>query len=114
MPEMAEEREVHDLAELLQVGRAGEGKDPASVADIQEAIGLRSFRPRLSWLTEGPFTYAIAAICILIALPIPPLELMPFAAAAPALAVTLFGLGLIALAFGFSAACFFLAARSLW
>ena len=43
MPEMAEEREVHDLAELLQVGRAGEGKDAASVADIQEVIGIRSF-----------------------------------------------------------------------
>ena len=48
----------------------------------------RVIRPRLSWLTEGPFTYAIAAICILIALSISPLELMPFAAAAPALAVT--------------------------
>jgi hypothetical protein len=77
-------------------------------------------RPRLSWLTEGAFTYAIAAACVLIALVIPPLEFVPFAATAPAVAITLFGLGLIArdgavmaLAFGFSAASFFLAARSL-
>jgi hypothetical protein len=195
---MAEQQEVHSLAELLDVlGRAGEGKAEASVGDIHEAIGIRSFgplllaagligltpigdipvvptflaviviliagqlliglrgfwlpgfirrrsvrrdrlhkairfvrpvargvdrviRPRLSWLTEGPFTYAIAAACVLIALAIPPLELVPFAATAPAVAVTLFGLGLIArdgtvivLAFGFSAASFYLAARAL-
>jgi hypothetical protein len=196
---MAEQQEVHNLAELLEaLARAGDGKDEASVEDIHEAIGIRSFgplllaagligltpiggipavptaiaviviliasqlliglrgfwlpkfirrrsvsrnrlhtairfvgpvargvdrliRPRLSWLTERPFTHAIAAICILIALLMPPLELVPFAGTAPALAVTLFGLGLIArdgaviaLAFGFSAASFYLAARSLW
>jgi len=78
-------------------------------------------RPRMSWLTEGSFTYAIAAACLLIALVIPPLELLPFAATAPAIAITLFGLGLIGrdgavivLAFGFSAASFYVAARSIW
>jgi hypothetical protein len=52
---------------------------------------------------------------------IPPLELVPFAATAPAIAITLFGLGLIGrdravivLAFGFSAASFYVAARSIW
>jgi hypothetical protein len=78
-------------------------------------------RPRMSWLTEGPFTYVIASACLLIALVIPPLELVPFAATAPAIAITLFGLGLIGrdgavivLAFGFSAASFYVAARSIW
>jgi hypothetical protein len=77
-------------------------------------------RPRLSWLTEKPFTYAIAAFCILEAIMMPPLELVPFAGAIPAGAVTLFGLGLIArdgvlvvLAFGLSAASFYVAATSL-
>jgi hypothetical protein len=45
---MAEQQEVHSLAELLEVlGRAGEGKDEASVADIHEAISIRSFGPLL-------------------------------------------------------------------
>lgn len=196
---MAQVQEVHNLSELLQVlGRAGEGKSEASVADIHEAIGIRSFgplllaagligltpiggipavptaiaviviliagqlliglrgfwipeflrrrsvsrdrlrkaidfvrpavrgvdkllRPRLTRLSERPFTYVIAATCIVIALLLPPLEFVPFAGTAPALAITLFGLGLIArdralivLAFGFSAGSFYLAARSLF
>jgi hypothetical protein len=53
-------------------------------------------RPRLAWLTTRPFTRLIAVTCILIALLMPPLELVPFAGAIPAGAITLFGLGLIA------------------
>jgi hypothetical protein len=38
----------HSLTELLEVlDRAGEGKDQASVADIHEAAGVRSFGPLL-------------------------------------------------------------------
>ena len=35
-------------------------------------------RPRLSFLTEPPYSYAIALTCILLALTVPPFELVPF------------------------------------
>ncbi len=38
----------------------------------------KAIRPRLTFLTDRPFLYVIALICILIALTVPPLELVPF------------------------------------
>ena len=38
----------------------------------------RAIRPRLTFLTDRPFLYVIALICLLIALTVPPLELVPF------------------------------------
>ena len=35
-------------------------------------------RPRLSFLTERPYSWAIAVTCLLLALTVPPLELVPF------------------------------------
>jgi hypothetical protein len=38
----------------------------------------KAIRPRLTFLTDRPFLYVIALICISIALTVPPLELVPF------------------------------------
>ena len=38
----------------------------------------------------------VAAACVLVALTVPPLELLPFAAFVPALAIFAFGVGLVA------------------
>lgn len=51
---------------------------------------------RLAWLTRDTGTRLSAALCVLLAVSMPPLELVPFAAALPALAIALFALGLAA------------------
>lgn len=56
----------------------------------------RVLRPRLTMLTRGPGTYAIAVVCIIIALAMPPMELVPFSANGAGAALTAFGLSLIA------------------
>lgn len=54
------------------------------------------FRPRWTFLTEGPALYAIAIACVLLGLMLPPLELIPLGAVVPAVAVTTFALALMA------------------
>lgn len=56
----------------------------------------RLLRPRLSALTGWLGIRAIALCCIIIALAMPPMELVPFSANGAGLALTAFGLGLIA------------------
>lgn len=53
-------------------------------------------RPRWSWLTHGPFLYAIAAICLFIGLITPILELVPLGGIPPNAAVVAFSLALTA------------------
>ncbi|XSG81413.1 MAG: exopolysaccharide biosynthesis protein [Methyloligella sp. ZOD6] len=55
----------------------------------------RWFRGRLDRLTAEPFVQIAAGACVLLALAIPPLELLPFAVALPALAIAMFGLALL-------------------
>lgn len=57
----------------------------------------RLTRPRLRLLAdaEGPALYPIALLCVLIALTMPPLELVPFANSIAGAALTAFGLALI-------------------
>ena len=55
----------------------------------------RFFRPRLTLLTRRAGAYVIALVCVLIALAMPPLELVPFAATTAGAALTAFGLSLI-------------------
>jgi hypothetical protein len=55
----------------------------------------RLLYPRLCFLTTGPAVYVIAAICALIALSMPPLELIPFANTTTGIAVSVFGLALV-------------------
>lgn len=47
-------------------------------------------------LARGPFAYLIGAVCILVAISMPPLELVPFANTTTVAALTAFGLALIA------------------
>lgn len=54
----------------------------------------RWFHGRLPALTEGPFVRAAAIGCILMAMCVPPLELLPLATTAPMLAIAAFGLAL--------------------
>ncbi len=68
-------------------------------------------RPRLPWLTGGPFFYVIAAMCLLIGLVTPVLELVPLGGIPPNAAVVAFSLAITArdglwalLAFAFTAA----------
>ncbi|WP_034492009.1 exopolysaccharide biosynthesis protein [Afifella pfennigii] len=77
----------------------------------------RWFHGRLTALTSAPFVRLAAAVCILLAATVPPLELIPFASSAPMLAIAAIGVavmvrdgalmvaavGLAGLALGFSA-----------
>ncbi|WBV41995.1 exopolysaccharide biosynthesis protein [Pseudoroseomonas cervicalis] len=56
----------------------------------------RILRPRLTLLTQGMASRAIAAACILLALLMPPLEMLPFASSLIAGVIALFGLALLA------------------
>ena len=51
--------------------------------------------PRLLVLTTPLADRLVAAACVLVALCVPPLELLPFAAFVPALAIFTFGVGLV-------------------
>lgn len=55
----------------------------------------RWFHGRLPILTSGPFVRVAAALCILLAATVPPLELLPFASTAPMAAIAAFGLALL-------------------
>jgi len=51
-------------------------------------------RPRLVWLTAPPLQQVLAGVCLLMALAMFPLALLPFAVALPGTAVLLIGVGL--------------------
>jgi hypothetical protein len=59
-------------------------------------IDRHLLKPRLRALTNHAGSYAAAAICMMIALTMPPLEMVPFAATVAGLAITCFALSLIA------------------
>lgn len=56
----------------------------------------RLLRPRLTWLIRGAAHYWIAATCLVVALAMPPMELVPFSANGAGLVLTAFGLALTA------------------
>ncbi|SFU69232.1 exopolysaccharide biosynthesis protein [Halomonas korlensis] len=64
-------------------------KRPASWVD-------RLLKPRLSRLTRPPAHLPVALTCLLIAMAMPPMEFVPFTANGAGLALTLFGLALLA------------------
>jgi hypothetical protein len=64
-------------------------RKPARVVD-------RLVKPRLEPLTRPAADRAVAAVCVLIALCVPPLEFLPFVAFIPSLAIAAIGLGLLA------------------
>jgi hypothetical protein len=55
----------------------------------------RWFHGRLPALTGGPFVRFAAILCVLLAMTVPPLELLPFASTAPMAAIAAFGLALM-------------------
>ena len=56
----------------------------------------RFLRPRLTFLTGDSGHFVVAIVTVLIALMMPPMELIPFSALGAGLALTLFGLALLA------------------
>ncbi|ATJ81440.1 exopolysaccharide biosynthesis protein [Halomonas beimenensis] len=56
----------------------------------------RLLKPRLMWLARPPAHLPVALVCLLIGLAMPPMELVPFTANGAGLALTLFGLALLA------------------
>lgn len=54
-------------------------------------------RPRLSLLASNGGAIVIAAVCLLLGLSMPVMELVPFSATAAGLAVVAFGLALVAI-----------------
>lgn len=56
----------------------------------------RLLKARLEFFTGGTGAYVIAAICVVIALGLPPMEFVPFTATGAGIALTLFGLALVA------------------
>ncbi|WP_423821533.1 exopolysaccharide biosynthesis protein [Salinisphaera sp. SPP-AMP-43] len=54
----------------------------------------RLVKPRLQWLVEGPAARLIGLLFVVLALCMPPLEILPFAAAAPGGGIALISLGL--------------------
>lgn len=55
----------------------------------------RVTRPRLTAFATGVSVYAIAAVCLVIAIAMPPMELVPFSANGAGITLTAFGLALI-------------------
>ena len=53
-------------------------------------------KPRVTWLATGGADRALAAACMLVALTIPPLEIVPFAGSFSWAAIAAFGLALMA------------------
>lgn len=77
------------------------------VSEEKFKSSMEKVRPWLEWvdkftarrheqLVTGPMKYAIAAVCIIMACTLPPLELLPFACAIPGSAILLLGLAITA------------------
>lgn len=82
---------------LLRRSIAREKVDRALQWVQRPARGMdRLLRPRLQLFVGGPGYYGVALACLLIALAMPPMELVPFSANGAGIALTAFGLGLIA------------------
>lgn len=55
----------------------------------------KGLRPRLQRITNQPWNRAVAGLCVLCAVIVPPLELFPFLSSGPFAAIALIGLGLM-------------------
>ena len=80
---------------VKQAGTSSERVD-ASVEKLRPLAERldRWFHGRLEWVTKGPAVRIAAAGCGALALTVPPLELLPFASAAPMAAIAAFGLAI--------------------
>ncbi len=80
----------------------------------------RRIRARLTWMVKGPGLYATVALCMAIGAAMPATEVVPFSSSIAGLALTVFGLSLVArdgvlaiLAWGMSVATPVMLARNL-
>lgn len=71
----------------------------------------RVIRPRLEWFAGGKANYSVAVFCLIIAIAMPVMEVIPFSANLAGAALTAFGLALVAhdgvlaiIAYGFTGA----------
>jgi hypothetical protein len=71
-------------------------------------------RPRWTWMTHGPFLYAIAAFCLFIGLITPILELVPLGGIPPNAAVVAFSLAITARDGLWALMAFVLTSGSIW
>lgn len=90
----------------------------ALIAAYQKSKGVlaridRLITERLTWATSGAATIIVAALVSLMALIMIPLELVPFAVGVPGLAITVFGVALIARDGALMLAAFALSAAAL-
>lgn len=87
-----------------------------SVRTLRPAARIvdRILRPRLDFLTRRPFVYVVAATCVLLALMLPVLDMVPFTSLIPAAAITAFGLAIIAHDGAVAAIAFVLSLASLY
>lgn len=76
--------------------RADRVKKTVKVSRKPARIVDRLVKPRLEVLTRPWADRVVALVCIMVAMIVPPLELLPFVAFVPATAIALFGLGLLA------------------
>jgi hypothetical protein len=86
LPELIRERDIE--RQRLRNG-VGYLRPAARMVD-------KVLQPRLTWLTKGPFVPIAAALCVAVALTVPPLEVLPFAGMVSWAAIAAFGLALIA------------------
>lgn len=86
------------LPQAVQRRGVDAGKLGKSVAWLRPAARVidKLIRPRLDHLTQPPFVQAAAFVCVLVALTVPPLEIIPFGGTVSWAAIGLFGLALIA------------------
>ena len=68
------------LPQVLLRRRIKRSKVDRAVCFLKPAAAAvdKIIRPRLTFLTDRPYSYLIALICILLAFAVPPLELVPF------------------------------------
>ncbi|HBT32592.1 MAG TPA: hypothetical protein DEB15_07040 [Pusillimonas sp.] len=55
----------------------------------------KALRPRLQHVTQKPWSRVVAGLCVLCALAVPPLEVVPLGSVGPFVAIALIGLGFI-------------------
>ena len=83
-----------DVIERRSVDADGLGKAVERMRPVAGRLD-RWFHGRLQGLVRRPFTQIAAGACALLALTVPPLEVVPFASTAPMGAIAAFGLALL-------------------
>lgn len=96
--EMALGRETLWLPRLLTKRSVKAERLRQIIKPLRKVLSLlgKVFKPRLTILTQGPFARLIAVMCGMLALTLPPLEVVPFGATIPSSIITILAMGLVA------------------